>query len=358
MKVLLLGEFSSLHKYLKEGLLELGVEVKFGSDGDVWKKVGGGDFELIKRGANDSYIKKIKSRIFDQYKLVSHLKGYDIVQLINPHIFYPIEWPHLIRSIKRNNRRISLCAAGDDYAVFCAYKKHFMDYYAYDYDKRIYDFYNRKNISGLLRIKNYHKTIELSDIIIPSSYVYEKAYSCNSKCTRTILFPINCKTIEYKENRINEKIIFFHGINRELAKGTYFIRSALERLQYNYPNDVEIIIDGKMPFDKYVKVLSKTNVLLDQCTSYCYGINSCVAMAEGKVVLSGNHSAMRSHLGIDPPVIGIKPDVDYIYKKLIWILENKNKISEIGYKSRKYIEEYHDHVKIAQQYMDEWNKII
>ena len=39
MKILLLGEYSSLHRYLKEGLFEIGYkDVTLASNGDGWKE--------------------------------------------------------------------------------------------------------------------------------------------------------------------------------------------------------------------------------------------------------------------------------------------------------------------------------
>ena len=39
MKILLLGDYSAVHKNLKEGLCSLGHEVDFASNGDGWKKI-------------------------------------------------------------------------------------------------------------------------------------------------------------------------------------------------------------------------------------------------------------------------------------------------------------------------------
>ena len=51
VKVLLLGEFSSLHRYLKDGLMMLGnVDVKLFANGDSWKKIGGSDAPLFEFG--------------------------------------------------------------------------------------------------------------------------------------------------------------------------------------------------------------------------------------------------------------------------------------------------------------------
>ena len=39
MKILLLGEYSGIHKNLKEGLVELGHDCVVASAGDNWKKI-------------------------------------------------------------------------------------------------------------------------------------------------------------------------------------------------------------------------------------------------------------------------------------------------------------------------------
>src|SRR5699024_360448 len=95
-----------------------------------------------------------------------------------------------------------------------------------------------------------------------------------NKVSRVLPFPINIEEISYTENIIKDKIVIFHGLNREASKGTGFIREAMEKLQENYKDEVEIIIDGYMPFDSYMKLLSKVNVVVDQCLTYGYGINA------------------------------------------------------------------------------------
>ena len=39
MKILLLGEYSAIHKNLREGLISLGHEVNLASNGDGWKNI-------------------------------------------------------------------------------------------------------------------------------------------------------------------------------------------------------------------------------------------------------------------------------------------------------------------------------
>ena len=99
--------------------------------------------------------------------------------------------------------------------------------------------------------------------------------------------------------------------------------------------------------------MEKANVVVDQC--YGYGINACVAMSKRKVVLSGNRPEMREDLGMEQcPVIHIQPDVEQIYGQLVYILEHKKEIAQIGFESRRYIEQVHDHVSIEQKYVEAW----
>lgn len=351
MKVLLLGEFSSLHKYLKEGLQELGIETTLAANGDGWKKIGGADICIPEIQA-ETILKRIKSYI-TYINEMKKIKGYDVVQVINPNIFPAFIWNRVIKSLKKQNKVLSLVAAGDDYNLLQAYKIETFEYYIFDYDKKNVKIYDKKLLSGKSRIKRDLKLERISDIIIPSLYEYSIGYEGNT--SEVIPFPINTSEIMYKENIVKDRVVFFHGLNREASKGTAFIKEALRKLKEDYPDEVEVIIDGHMPMDKYLNILKKTNVVVDQCCSYGYGINACIAMAQGKVVMSGCREETLNAFGIkNTPMICTKPDVEYLYNKMVEIVKNKKDISKLGFESRKYVEELHDYRKVAQLYINAW----
>jgi len=357
LKVLLIGEFSSLHKYLKEGLNELGVETTLVANGDGWKKIGGIDYYLPDGRYGKNKIDKIKKYIIEPYKLIKQFHDYDVVQGICSHIFFEYINAALFNKLKNNNGKLSLCAAGDDYVTVSAYLENRLEHFMYEYDKSVLKRFNKKTFTGKIAIANDRKVLDMADVIIPCSYDYKKAYENIQKASEIIPFPINLKNINYEENKVGNKIVFFHGVNRELAKGTYFIKEALNRLKENYPNDVEVIVDGNMPFDQYIQVMKKTNVLIDQCLSYSYGMNACIGMAQGKVVLSGNRKEVSDYTGIKSPIINIEPDVDYIYNQLVSLLENKNRIGEIGQRSREFVEKNHNHIEVAKKYLEIWKSL-
>lgn len=351
MKVLLLGEFSSLHKFLKDGLQELGVETTIAANGDGWKKIGGADIALPEYEAGGP-VKRARSYL-RFLNAIRQLKGYDVVQIINPNIFSFAIWKASIRWLKKQNTILSLVSAGDQYILLDQYKRGTFDYYAYDYDKKIFETYSSKTIAGRMRIKRDLSISKSADIVIPCAYEYSLGYG--KKISKVIPLPINVQAVNYAENTVREKIVIFHGINRELAKGTPFIREAMERIKKDFPDKVEIIIDGRMPFEKYLEVMSRTNIVIDQCLAYGYGINACLAMAQGKVVLAPCRKETLNAVGLKTsPIISIEPNADIIYQKLVMLVKHKDEISQIGAQSMKYVCDYHDCVKIAGQYIQAW----
>ena len=78
-------------------------------------------------------------------------------------------------------------------------------------------------------------------------------------------------------------------------------------------------------------------------------------MALGKVVLGGASSDSLKEFGLkESPVLHIQPDVNQIVSQLEYILENRKNITQWGYDSRKFVEDFHDAKKIAQMYLDTW----
>jgi glycosyltransferase involved in cell wall biosynthesis len=191
------------------------------------------------------------------------------------------------------------------------------------------------------------------DLIIPSLYEYTLEHI--GKVYPAIPSPLNTDSIKYSENRVKGKIVFMHGINRELAKGTPYIRESLQRLAQKYPNDVEVIMEGHLPLNEYIQFMNRANVLVDQCMGYGYGINATIGMAQGKIVMAGARPETLHAMHVDTcPIIHIQPDVDQIFSQMEWIVQNRSHITEMGEKSRLFVEEYHDCKKVAQQYIDAW----
>ena len=110
MKILLVGEFSALHKNIKEGLVSLGHDVTIVSTGDGWKQIKS-DINL---GSNKKGLLAAVDKLWKLVRLTVKLKNYDVVQLVSPVIF-PIKFginSALVKLIIKNNKKTFLVTAG------------------------------------------------------------------------------------------------------------------------------------------------------------------------------------------------------------------------------------------------------
>ena len=81
MRILLLGEYSNVHATLAKGLRRLGHRVTVVSNGDFWKDYPR-DIDVSRHGTFGGL--RLYLRLLS---LPPRLRGYDIVQLINPMFF-------------------------------------------------------------------------------------------------------------------------------------------------------------------------------------------------------------------------------------------------------------------------------
>lgn len=353
MNILLLGEFSSFHKNLKEGLIELGHSAIVAAHGDGYKKV---PVDISFDSNFNGLLGSVDRRIKPFLKLPS-LKGYDIIQLINPFIFQMSFFPrdYFLNSIISANKKFFLLAAGTD-SYFWRYGRKALKYGPFD------DFlkYDLKKSSHYIDSDNSFafnkKLVNLSNGVIPIMFEYEVSYESEpEKKLKTIPIPININKIEFQENKLGNKLTVFHGLSRYGFKGTRHVEEAFKYLSKKYPNELELIIDGNMPLDKYLNVMRRTNVVIDQIYSHSLGVNGVYALAMGKVVMGGAEQESLNSLGVlSSPVINLYPNAESIIDRVEDLLANKEKIESIGLESRLFAENVHAHTKVAQQYIDTW----
>ncbi len=352
MKVLLLGEFSGLYKNLKEGLIENGVEAVVASGGDGFKKIQC-DIDI---GTNlPGVIGAIHKKLKPMYK-IGEFKNYDVVQLINPFLFYnPLfSSMYCFRKLKDANGKFFMSAAGDD-SFFWRYSKEALAYGPFN-DYLLYDLKRKSYYMESQKCYDFNSdAVAISDGIIPIMYEYEVAYKNHSKLLNTIPIPINVDRVAYEENRINKRLVVFHGLNRYGFKGTRHIEKAFSVLKDRYPNDLDLVISGHMPLHEYLKLMARTNIVIDQANSYSCGVNAIYAMAMGKVVLGGAEPESLHCLGVtDSPVVNIKPDYRSIVVEIEKLLDCRHAVTELGERSRAFCETNHSHRLVAKKYIDTW----
>jgi hypothetical protein len=352
LKVLLLGEYSGLHNCLKDGLKYHHVDADVASDGDGFKQFPT-DLNFVSPFSATSLAGRIYKNL-KPFSMLSKFRDYDLVQFINPMILSPRFGVNstFVDRVLDNSRKSYLLAAGDDYYYHSIV--HSLRYNPVD-DCLLIDQAGETPWTRPDMKATNEKLAARVTRIIPMAYEYWLGYSNNPKCNTVIPMPININKYKYKANTVNHKLVFCHGIYRAGFKGSRFIKAAFEQMRPRYGHCAEFIIRDRVPIGEYVGLIEQANVIVDQALSYSYAMNALISMAMGKVVMSGAEEEVLPFYEHGPcPVVNIQPDVRQICEKIEWLIENRQRIPELGETSRSYVEANHSHLLVADKFLNAW----
>lgn len=366
MKVLLLGEYSNLHWTLAEGLRTLGHEVVVASDGDGFKNHLR-NIDLIRRSSG---IIDTANTLKSIYTNLNNFKGFDVVQLINP-CFTPMNVKIngiLYRYLRKHNKKIFLGAFGDDsyWLKACLNGETFRycEFYGGSPKSVLKENERLKYLWGEgTQRENLNKEIaDTCDGIIACLYEYYKSYQpFYSEKLTYIPLPFNLNKIKSIEHAyISDKINFFIGINkaRSKFKGTDRLYNVLKEIIKKYPNEAAIKTVESIEYKRYIDEIESSDVVLDQLYSYSPAMNGLLALAMGKVLVGGGEPEMYDLLPdkYNRPIVNVLPSEEDIFNKLENLVINKQDIPQMADNGRKFVEEHHNHIKVARQYLEFWKK--
>ena len=375
MKILLLGEYSHLHNTLKKGFSSLGHNAILVGDGDGFKS-----FPVdisIKPKFTDKFIGRwlkivlYKITKFDLSELergirfyfhLNKFKNFDIVQLINekPIKTVPFLERFLLKKIFKSNTSVFLLSCGVDlisveYMLQKKFRYSMME--PYFKDSSVKDEYRYiLNYVNEAHKKTHQLVFKNIEKVIASDMDYVLPLKNHELFYGLIPNPIDCVAIVHKNLIIKDKIILFLGINRGtyIKKGIPFFEEALSIIENKYGEKVKVIIAENIPYSEYLKLYEEAHILLDQVYAYDQGYNALEAMAFGKVVFTGAETEFLEYYNIteDEVCVNALPNSIEIADKLSWLIDNPNKIIEIGKNARKFIEEHHHYKKVAEKYLE------
>lgn len=131
---------------------------------------------------------------------------------------------------------------------------------------------------------------------------------------------------------------------------------ALERVERKYPDVCEIVRVENVPFEEYKRLMTDSDVILDQLYSYTPAMNALEAMARGLVVVGGGEPENYEILHENElrPIVNVEPNEVSVFNQLCNLIEHRKDIPCMKKQSQLYIARHHDHIKVAQQYLDFW----
>ena len=149
----------------------------------------------------------------------------------------------------------------------------------------------------------------------------------------------------------SKKVTILHAPTSRRIKGSYYILPILEKLSKKFPF-VEVLLAESVPQQvMWSYYYQKADIYIDQVLMGWYGRAAVHAMTMGTptvcYIREKDLSFLPSSLVKDLPIINA---TKYnLYDVLVELIHNKEKLREIGKKSRAYVEKYHDPVKIAKK---------
>ena len=379
MKILLMGEYSNVHATLAEGLRKLGHHVTVLSNGDFWKNYPR-DIDLVRKPGKLGgimYMMKL-------YTNVHKLRGYDIVQLINP-MFLELKAERIFpiyQYLRKHNKKIILGGFGMDYywvSVCCKDKP--LRYSDFNIGNEL-----RTNADALKERKDWLGTekgrlnqmiAEDCDGIITGLYEYWACYQPSfPQKTTFIPFPIkpqlitpgNSNSHTYVENHqvipldIPKKVKLFIGINKSRSeyKGTDIMLKAAQDIAKKYPDKTELRIAESIPFAEYVKMMNGSDAILDQLYSYTPSMNPLEAMARGIICIGGGEPENYEIIHEDKlrPIINVLPNYESVYQELEHLVLHPELVPLLKQQSIEYISKHHDYIKVAKRFEAFYQKLL
>ena len=361
MKILLIGEYSNVHATLAEGLRVLGHEVTVISNGDFWKNY-----------PRDIDVSRPEGRLgglrllFRLYRLLPKMKGYDVVQLINP-MFFEVKAERLFYFydyLRKHNKKVFLGAFGMDWywVYYCSVKKP-LKYSDFNFGDKVRTdeeaLKDQKDWIGTTKEQLNKYIAETCDGIITGLYEYWACYHPTlPKKTTFIPFPIRCPKDVRLSGEVPSKVKIFIGINRSRSvyKGTDIMLRAAQDVLAKYPDKMELIKAESVPFAQYQQMMNGSDAILDQLYAYTPSMNPLLAMSKGIICIGGgepenyeiiNETELR-------PIINVEPNYESVYKEVEQLVLHPERIPELKRQSVEYVRKHHDYLKVANQYLSYW----
>lgn len=358
MKILFLGDYSNMHACLAAQLRRRGHQCTVVSDGGGYMLTKADTLLQRKPGTSGAF-----RYLYDVYNNMADWKGYDIVQLNNPHFLSlrPGKLRYIFNYLLQNNGALSLTLASNDFF----FVKTCLDNHTFRFSEfRIGNQRTPFSINTPSREEGWLR----KDVQLYNEYLYSKISFAMSllpeydmaarpvlgdKC-HFINLPVDISQLSWQRPDISDKINIFIGLSggREVQKGTDILLNMARKLQTELPEKVAVIEARNMPLNDYLKAMKSAHIVLDQLYSYSPATNALQAMALGAVTASGAQPEYYNFIKEDSrPIIEASPLNHNLYDQLRNLVLDPQQLLEMSRQARKIVENHNDVAVVADKYL-------
>lgn len=143
-----------------------------------------------------------------------------------------------------------------------------------------------------------------------------------------------------------------HAPTHRGVKGTRYVLEAVQRLREHDHLAVELLLVEGLAHAAARRLYQQADVLIDQLLVGWYGGVAVECMALGKPVMcyirEDDLQFIPARMRQDLPIIHVTPSTLYAVLKA-WATGPRERLREVGQRSRAYVEQWHDPLKIAAQ---------
>ncbi len=164
----------------------------------------------------------------------------------------------------------------------------------------------------------------------------------------------NWKIISQKKD-FKEKVVISHIPSKSLVKGTKYIIKTIEELEKE-GLPISFIFLEKIKHDQMKDIFENSDICIDQLLGGWHGMYSVEAMATKKPVICyiNENLFYFAPWGREAPIVNANPK--NLKEKLRWLTNNPEERKKIGEEGRKYVEKYHDSVKITKRLIKHYER--
>lgn len=358
MRALLINEASGVHRYLQQGLQELGHEAIVGIAGSRSWQGRSADhyFDWPRETLPSKVAANVKENILPSWTAKRVAKA-DVVQyLLGMSVFQKGRNKYRDLDVfKRAGSALSHYALGCDEVSLLRVRPD-----ASDLPCASCQAYDRMGQTCAHRILGARPGAsehgDAFDFSVSAAYEYAHCHDFFPRAAAAkIPLPVNAEAIEFTGVVVGRRPLIIHAPTRRGFKGTRNILRAIE-LMRGRGADFEFALVENLSHAEYLDAMRRADIHIDQVFTYSYGVAALESLAMGKIVFSGNRAASRSYFPFarESPVFDASDDPERLAADLLRVLERREELGSLAVSGREYVELHHGHVHVARQFAELW----
>jgi len=152
--------------------------------------------------------------------------------------------------------------------------------------------------------------------------------------------------VEFKKK--DNSLIILHAPTNRIIKGTKYLIEAVSKLKKEgYPVKLKLLEDVK--HDQMKEFCQDADIVIDQLLVGWYGGFAVETMALGKPVICYLNEDLFYVVPWAEDIPIVNANLATLYDKLKWLIENPQERERLGKLDRKFVEKYHNPIKIAKK---------